>query len=273
MVNCPRVWETGTFLHKDYKPLIHSQNTLEGVVKHRGCSEEKNNMGDVKNQYYKEFLDGFLLNEISRQDIIKVVDSIVHQHTEQARALVIIAWTTGARPNEYLRLTPEYFSRSADFLEIKMPSSKGSSARIISLPRYYKDSKEDDPLTKEVFEYQRTLFPKQWLFWFFRSDAIRYGVTKKYKNKDGKTVEKHYDKIYNQLSKKLPYYFSKWFDCLFPDGVPPYYLRHNRATKVYEAVGSGGTMETFGWRKEETMKKYMHKTKKMREEIGKALIE
>ena len=71
-------------------------------------------MGDVKNQFYKEFLDGFLLNEISRTDIIKVIDNINNQHQEQARTLVIIAWTTGARPNEYLRLTPEHFSRSKE---------------------------------------------------------------------------------------------------------------------------------------------------------------
>lgn len=230
-------------------------------------------MGDVKNHFYKEFLDGFLLNEISRDDIIQVLDNINHKHMNQARALVIIAWTTGARPNEYLRLTPEHFSRSTEFLEIKMPSSKGSKARIISLPRYYKDTKEEDPLAKEIFEYQRKLFEKQYLFWFFRSDSIRDGVIKRYKKKDGTIVEKKYDKIYNQISRKLAYYFPKWFDCLFPEGVPPYYLRHNRATKVYEAVGSGGTMETFGWQKEETMKKYMHKTKKMRKEIGKSLIE
>lgn len=229
-------------------------------------------MGTVKNQFYKDFLEGFLLNEISREDIIHVLNSITHQYLVQARVLIIIAWASGSRPNEYLRLTPEHFSRTREFLEIKMPASKGSSARTISLPRYLKDSKKEDPLTTEVHDYVRKLFPRQWLFWFFRSDAKRHGVTKKYKKKDGTVVEKRYDKIYNYLSSKLSYYFPKWFSCLFPDGIPPYYLRHNRATKVYEAVGSGGTMETFGWKKEETMKKYMHKTKKMRKEIGEALM-
>lgn len=227
----------------------------------------------IKNPFYKDFLEGFLLNEISRNDIIKVLDNINNQYLDQARALVIIAWVSGSRPNEYLRLTPEHFSRSTDFLEIKMPSSKGSSKRTISMPRYIKDTKIDDPITKELFEYQRKLFPKQYLFWFFRSTAVRNGVTKRYTKKDGTMVEKTYNKLYPELDSKLRYYFPKWFDCIFPDGVPPYYLRHNRATKVYEAVGSGGTMETFGWKREETMKKYMHKTKKMRKEIGNALME
>lgn len=229
-------------------------------------------MGKVTNQYYKDFLDGFLLNEISRLDIIKVLDNINNKYLDQARVLVIIAWASGSRPNEYLRLKKEHLSMSREFLEIKMPESKGSSARTISLPRHMQDG-DEDLLTKEIHDYSRTLVPDQWLFWFFRSDAVRYGVTKKYKTKDGEIKEKKYDKIYKYISSKLGYYFPKWFSVLFQDGVPPYYLRHNRATKVYEKAGPGAAMQTFGWKKEETMKKYTHKTKKMRKKIGSALME
>lgn len=230
-------------------------------------------MGKVTNQYYKAFLDGFLINEISRQDINLVLQQLQHQHQEQAEVLLILAWSTGARPNEYLRLTPEHFSRSKDFLEIKLPSSKGSSARTISMFRYLKDTDEEDPLTKKVFDYQRKLFPKQYLFWFFRSDAMRVGVTKRYKRKDGTVVVKKYDKIYPEVSSKLRYYFPKWFDCLFPDGVPPYYLRHNRATKVLEKAGREATIQTFGWKKEETLKKYSHLTKSSRKKVAEGLMD
>lgn len=230
-------------------------------------------MGKVKNQFYKEFLEGYLINEISRQDINVVLNNITNQYLDQARVLVIIAWTSGARPNEYLRLTPEHFSRSTEFLEIKFPSSKGSSARTISLPRYLKDGEEEDPLTSEVHTYVRKLFNSQYLFWHFRSDAIRHGVVKRYVRRDGTEVIKNYDKIYDCLSSKLGYYFPKWFSCLFPEGVPPYYLRHNRATKVLEMAGREATIETFGWKTEATLKKYAHKTKKMRREIAKGLME
>lgn len=230
-------------------------------------------MGEVKNQYYKDFLDGYLINEISREDIQLVLNNLKHQHQEQAEVLVIIAWATGARPNEYLSLTPEHFSRSTEFLEIRFPGSKGSSARTISMPRYLKDSKTDDPFTQKIFEYMRKMFNKQLLFWFFRSDAVRDGVVKKIKKRDGTVVEKRYDKIYNQVSRKLAYYFPKWFDCLFPDGIPPYYLRHNRATKVLERAGREATIETFGWKSEHTLKKYAHKTKKMRKKVAEGLME
>lgn len=230
-------------------------------------------MGVVKNQFYRDFLDGYLINEISRQDINLVLNNLQHQYQEQAEVLVILSWASGARPNEYLRLTPELFSRSTEFLEIRFPSSKGSSARTISMPRYLKDSVEDDPLTLKVYDYVRKLFPKQYLFWFFRSDAIRDGVTKRYRRKDGTIVEKRYDKLYEEISSKLRYYFPKWFDCLFPDGVPPYYLRHNRATKVLEVAGREAAIETLGWKTEATLKRYAHKTKKMRREIAEGLME
>lgn len=229
-------------------------------------------MGKIKNQFYKEFLDGFLINEINREDIKTVLQNLKHRYQEQAEVLIIIAWATGARPNEYLRLTPEHFSRSTEFIEIKFPGSKGSSARTISLPRYT-INKNIDPFTNKVHEYTRKLFPKQYLFWFFRSESIQNGVTKKYKKKDGEIITKHYNKIYNKLAGKLNYYFPKWFNCIFPDGIPPYYLRHNRATRVLEKAGREATIETFGWKTEHTLKKYVHKTKKMRQEIGKALME
>lgn len=231
-------------------------------------------MGKVKNKYYKDFLDGFLLNEISRADINMVLSNVKdNQYKEQARVLIIISWASGARPNEYLRLKPENFSLSKDYLEIRFPGSKGSSSRTISMPRYLKDSTDEDPLTKEVHKYVRKLFPSQWLFWFFRSDAIRDGVTKRYIKKDGTAVEKRYNKIYPDLASKLRYYFPIWFDCIFPDGVPPYYLRHNRATKVLDKAGREATIQTFGWKKEETLKKYSHKTKKMRKKVGEGLME
>lgn len=228
-------------------------------------------MAKVTNQFYKAFLDGYLLEEIDRNDIIKVLNNINHKHIQQARVLIILAWGSGARPNEYLKLKKEDLSRSTEFLEVRFLGSKGSSARTISFPRYMDDGSED-PLILEVFDYYRKLFPGQWLFWFFRSNAVRYGVTKKIKTKDGQILEKKYDKVYDYLSSKLNYYFRKWFDVLVVDGVPPYYLRHNRASKVFEKVGSAGTMETTGHKRQESLKSYTHKTKKMRKEIGKALM-
>ena len=228
--------------------------------------------GKITNTYYKAFLDGYLLEQITRNDIITVLNNIQHQYLNQARCLLIIAWSTGSRPNEYLRLTPEHFNKTKPFLEIKMPGSKGSESRIISLP-YTLENGTTDPLTKEVHEYVRSLFPTQYLFWFFRSNAKRHGVTKKYKKKNGETVTKNYTKIYDELGAKLRYYFPKWFEIIFPEGVPPYYLRHNRTTTLMETAGREATMMNQGWKSEITLKRYTHKTKKMRQQIGEGLMQ
>lgn len=230
-------------------------------------------MGKIKNQYYKDFLDGFLIIEIDRKDITIVIEGIQHQHQAQARCLVIIAWASGRRPNEYLRLTPENFSKSKEYLEIKMPGSKGSKSGTISFPRYLPDGKTLDPLVTEVHDYVYRLFPAQKLFWFFVSDAVRFGVTKVYKRKDGTSICRKYDQTYEKISNKLPYYFNRWFDCIVPGGIPPYYLRHNRATKLLDKVGREGTMLHMGWKAEATLQSYKHSTKQMRKEIGKGLME
>jgi len=232
---------------------------------------EGKRMAEIKNEYYHDFLEGFLLKQINRQDIQLVLDNIQHEYNRQARAMIIIAWASGARPNEYLRLTPEMFSKSKEYLEIKMPGSKGSAARVVSLPTIDAEG-HTDTLTNEVYNYVRGLAPGQYLFWFFRSKSKRYGVTKRYKRKDGTIVEKSYDKTYDTLSNKLGYYFPRWFEVLFPDGVPPYYLRHNRATTLLETSGREATIMNQGWKTEVTLKRYTHKTPQMRKRIAGGLM-
>lgn len=234
-------------------------------------------MALIKNPYYKAFLDGYLLEQIPRSELTKVLDGIEHEHRAQARVLVIIAWASGARPNEYLRLTAEMMNKTKEFVEFKMPSSKGSSARVISLPCFLRavDGGElvPDPFTAEVFNYVRGLFPTQYLFWFFRSKAQRHGVTKTYRTKSGELVSKKFEKDYLDLGSKLRYYFPKWFEQLFPEGIPPYYLRHNRATTLLETAGREATIMNQGWKSELTLKKYTHKTKQMRRQIGEGLMQ
>ena len=102
---------------------------------------------------------------------------------------------------------------------------------------------------------------------------VKRKVTKRYKKKDGTVIVRKYDKKYPNISSKLNYYFPKWFDVLFPGGVPPYYLRHNRVIKVLDRAGREATIQTFGWEKEATLKHYSHKSKKMRKDVAKGLME
>lgn len=232
----------------------------------------------IVNIHYKAFIDGGLLFEINRDDIIKVLDNIAEVQTNwskekiiQARALIIIAWATGARPNEYLRLMPSDFHKSKEFLEIKIPGSKGGKGRTMSLPLNLNDS--PDPLITELYDYITRLFETMAPFHSFISNSTHYGITKKNVKKTGEIETKHYDKRYRDLGSKLRYYFPRWFEIIMEDGIPPYYLRHNRGTIVTDNAGITAAAHALGHKSQTTtMKHYSHLTKERRRQIGKELM-
>lgn len=226
--------------------------------------------GKVKNPYYKAFLKGDLIYEIRREDFIMVLDNIIHEYQDQARAMLILLWCTGARPNEILRLTTDRFIKTDKYLDVKVPGSKGSMERMIRLPL-------KDPLIVEVWEYVKQYPNRFFLFFFFRSKAVRYGVTKTYKRKNRitgemETVTKHYDKIYDEISHKLRYYIPKWFTVLFPEGIPPYYLRHNRMSIAAEKLDSSALMMLKGSKTEASVRAYVHQTRKTQRKISQELL-
>jgi site-specific recombinase XerD len=51
-------------------------------------------------------------------------------------------------------------------------------------------------------------------------------VVKKYIDKSGKIRE------YIETTSKLRYHIPKWFEDVIPDSINPYYLRHNRFSKM-----------------------------------------
>jgi integrase len=224
----------------------------------------------IKNPYYKAFLEGDLITEIRRDDFIKVIDNIEHEHKDQARAMLILMWSTGARPNEILRLKGNSFVNNYKTLTVKIPGSKGSLARM---PRLLMK----DPLTTEIWQYIKQLPGEMFVFWFFRSEAKRYGVTKTYNRKNPETGEiekktKTYDKIYYELSRKLRYYIPKWFEIIFPEGIPPYYLRHNRLSIAGERLSTKDLMLLKGSKTEGSVRPYLHLTRKSQKMITEELM-
>lgn len=226
--------------------------------------------GKIKNPYYKAFINGDLIYEIRREDFEIVLDELQHQYQDQAKSLLILLWATGARPNEVLRLTGKHFIKTDKYLDVKLPGSKGSMARMVRLP--LKDS-----LIQLVWEYVKTIPGSMYCFYFFRSRAKRYGVTKTYTKKNKITgekeiVTKRYDKIYDEVSSKLRYYLPKWFNVLFPEGIPPYYLRHNRMSIAAENLDSQALMLLKGSKTEGSIRPYIHQTRKTQRKISQELM-
>lgn len=218
----------------------------------------------IKNEAYKSFLSGQLFQKINREEFTAILENVKYKHQKQARALVIMAWMSAGRPNEYMSLVAEDITKKGNYLKIRLRGSKGSYAREILLPF-------NDEWVKEVWEYNKKLFPKQYVFWSLRSQSKRKSTTRTFykKGPDG-LVQKHtkvYEKEYEYPSHKLWYHFQKWMK------LPPYYLRHNRLSIVAEtAKNPNQLMLLKGAKSWDSVRVYLHQSEEQAKKTAKDLI-
>jgi len=237
-------------------------------------------MPKVKDKYYKSFLEGDLIHLIDREGIEKVIKNIKnfrvrgkpYDLTDQARALVFIAWATGARPCEIVDMVAGDVNKEGSYIKVRLRGAKGAFARVIYLP--YRD-----PLVKEFYEYTKGMPPQMYLFWFFRSRYVRRRTETTITVRDPETGEKKkikkvYTKPYPMKADRIRYYFRRWFSVLFEDGITPYYLRHNRFSSL---ATKGETLENIrmlkGAKTYDSCIVYTHMSKDMAKKISRKLIE
>jgi integrase len=162
-------------------------------------------MPKIKNIRYNNFIKNGVIETISEQELIDILDKIKGKNVKQARALVICMYYTGARPAEILELKAKDVTRKTAFVVINIRGSK----RGLPRPIYLQFKK---PLVKEFYNFCISNFEEAFLFFDFKGKYIR--STPK-------------GKEYIETTYKLRYYFSKWFN-----GINPYFLRHNRFSKL-----------------------------------------
>lgn len=169
----------------------------------------------IKNKHYKQFVIDNDIELIKEKHILKAFENIKGQYKEQAESLLILLYYTGARPNEILSLTPRDVEKEGDtYVIVKVPKSKNGLPRRIYL-------NYDLPLVKQLYAYTRKLYPDMLLFYHYRSN-----IKTLYKRKNGAIIE------YSRSADKLTYYFKKWFKGILKEAIPPYYLRHNRLSRL-----------------------------------------
>lgn len=171
----------------------------------------------IKNENYLKFLEQGEINILDKIHIEMALDNINRyqkKHKKEAKALVIIMYLTGARPVEILRLKGKMVKENQKSLVINMPASKRGLPRLIYLEL-------KDPLVLQFWDYANKFMPELYLFPHFIGNHI-----KRYKNKKGE------EKSYQEVSGKLRYYFNIWFSDILGNGINPYYLRHNRLSKL-----------------------------------------
>lgn len=209
----------------------------------------------IKNVNYKRFLKEGIITLLNQEDIKKALDNINGRYKTEARSLVITMYATGARPNEILKLKSKdvFKSKVGNNTVIKLQSSKNG------LPREMIFSNRRIPLIKEVYDYARSIFQEQYLFYNFIDNYVRY-----YQKKNGETVK------YKETTNKLRYHFAKWFSNVIDGSISPYYLRHNRFSKM---IKSGASLEQIrlvkGAKTINSVYPYVHMSKEIAQKASK----
>lgn len=190
----------------------------------------------IKNKHYRQFLDNGVINLLTVEQINQALDNVKGKHRTEGRALLIALYYTGGRPNEVLRLQAKNITNQKSYIIIQIKGSK----RGLPRPIYLQNKRK---LVKELYKYACSLFPEQLLFFNYKSKYIR-------KCKNGDRLE---------FTDSLRYYFKIWFKGVVEDPIPPYFLRHNRFSKLSEAgVDDNSLMQLKGSRTFQSIQAYKH---------------
>jgi site-specific recombinase XerD len=175
-------------------------------------------MAKIINKNYRAFIDKGIIQTLDQEDITKALGNVAGRYTKEGRALIIILYYTGARPNEVLQIKAKDIHKEGSYLVINLKGSKGGLPRPVYLPL-----KLD--MVKELYNYSKGHFEDMLLFSHFAGEYTRVYITKK-----GQAIQ------YVELTGKLRYYFARWFANVIEGSISPYFLRHNR----FSALASKG---------------------------------
>jgi site-specific recombinase XerD len=179
----------------------------------------------IRNENYNKFLKEGMITLLDQEDIKKALDNVRGKYKTEGRALLIAAYATGARPNEILKIKAKdvFKAKTGNSIIVKLQASKNG------LPREMIFSPRRLALIKELYTYARSVFVEQLLFYHFRDNYIRH-----------KTLKSGETRQYIEISNKLRYHFNIWFENVIDGSIPPYYLRHNRFSKM---IKEGANLE------------------------------
>lgn len=208
----------------------------------------------ITNKNYREFLDNGIMTILTEEDINKALSNVKGKYTDEYKSFIITMYYTGARPNEILRLKAKSLEKKSNYIVVTVPASKRGLPRPIYVPYKHK-------LVKELYKYASKLFPDMYLFFHLRGNYTRTVI-----NKKGEVKE------YEEISSKVRYFFKQWFDNVIEGGIPPYYLRHNRFSKLMEAGATAEEVRLLkGAKSYNSVTAYLHMSTKSAKNIGRKI--
>lgn len=173
-------------------------------------------MQKIKNYNYRQFIDKGEIELINVDQLKQALNNINGRHKNEGRALLIVLYYTGCRPVEALRVRAKEIYKEGHYIRIRLKGSKRGLPRTPHLP-YRID------LIKELYKYASGRFQDMLLFPSYINRYVR-----QHKNKKGEIKE------YIETTNKVYYHIKKWFEGVITDSIPPYFLRHNRFSKLSE---------------------------------------
>lgn len=198
-------------------------------------------MTKIKNPNYRKFLDQGMIQTIGETEIRQALNNIKGQYTREGRALLIFLYLTGCRPVEATMMKAKDIRKQNRYIICQIPASKRGLSRPVFLP-YRMD------LVKELYAYSTGLFPDTIMFYHFTNRYERI-----FKDKHGQI------KTRTETTNKIHYFIKKIFKNILEESIPPYFLRHNRFTKLTEAgLSSTDIMQMKGCRTLESVRPYQH---------------
>lgn len=214
-------------------------------------------MQRIKNKRYRQFLDTGMFESLSEADLLRAVGNvkgIKGQYVKEGRALLICLYYTGCRPNELMKLKSENVKdESASYYKVLLMGSKGGLPRTIYLQK-------KKLMVKEFAQYCLSMPPGMYCFFHYRDNYVRLHVCKNGEEK-GKL----------ECTNKLRWYFKTWF-AFIPGGITPYYLRHNRFSKLSEKGASLEEMRQLkGSKTFNSVYPYLHLSSKTAKQVAKKI--
>lgn len=173
-------------------------------------------MSKIKNINYRKFLDKGEIEFITSDQLKQAINNIGGKYKNEGRALLIVLYYTGCRPVEALGLLAKDIYREDNYIRIKLKGSKRGLPRTPHLPYGLE-------YVKELYKFASGRFPDMFLFANFSNNYRRL-----HKSKSGEIKE------YIEHSNKVYYYVKKWFNGVIEDSISPYFIRHNRFSKLSE---------------------------------------
>lgn len=211
-------------------------------------------MGKITNKAYRQFLDEGIIETLGESDIKKALSNIKGKNVKEGRALLIALYYTGARPNEVLDIKSKDVQKKKSYVLIKVKGSKRGLPRTIYL-QYRR------PLVKEFYKYACSIFPGMYLFHNFIGHYERT-----YINKEGEI------KTRIDTTDKLRYHVKKWFQGVVKGSITPYFLRHNRFSKLAEKdVRLQDIRMLKGSRTTDSIKYYLHLSSRSAKKIARKM--